>query len=290
MRDRQANVQFRYNVCMNPATWRLIISKPLEGAWNMAVDEAILESVGAKLVAPTLRLYAWQPPCLSLGYAQPVSDVDQPALERWGWQLVRRISGGRAVLHTDELTYSVIAPLHNDRVAGSVLESYRRLAQALLKALYLLGLGARSEEKYPNPSGSQENNPVCFDVPSKYEVVTADGKKIIGSAQARRLSGVLQHGSLPLTGDLARITCALRFADEADRSAASRRLLDHATTLESFLGRPVPWDEAATAFTTAFEEALDLQLVPGRLSAPELKRASELVKEKYGSLSWTNRA
>ncbi len=274
---------------MNPATWRLIISKPLEGAWNMAVDEAILESVGAKLVPPTLRLYAWQPPCLSLGYAQPVSDVDLPALEQSGWQIVRRLSGGRAVLHTDELTYAVIAPLHEERVAGSVLESYRRLAQALLKALHLLGLGARSDEKYPNPSGSQANDPVCFDVPSKYEVVTAEGKKIVGSAQARRLSGVLQHGSLPLTGDLARITCALRFADEPGRGEAARRLLDHATTLESFAGRPVSWDETASAFTRAFEETLNLTLSPSHLSGAELKRAAELVKEKYTNPSWTNR-
>ncbi len=274
---------------MNPATWRLILSKPMEGAWNMAVDEAILENVGAKLVPPTLRLYAWQPPCLSLGYAQPAADVDPAALEQSGWQLVRRLSGGRAVLHTDELTYAVIAPLHEERVAGSVLESYRRLAQALLQALHLLGLGARSDEKYPNPSGAQVNDPICFDVPSKYEVVTADGKKIIGSAQSRRLAGVLQHGSLPLTGDLTRITCALRFADESARSEAALRLLDHATTLESFLGCPVSWDEAASAFTRAFEEKLDLTLAPGHLSGPELKRAAELVKEKYANLAWTNR-
>ncbi len=275
---------------MNPARWRLIISKPMEGSWNMAVDEAILEAVGAELVQPTLRLYAWQPPCLSLGYAQPVSDVDMEALERSGWQVVRRLSGGRAVLHTDELTYAVIAPLHEERVAGSVLESYRRLAQALLQSLYLLGLGARSDEKYPNPPGAQPNNPVCFDVPSKYEIVTANGKKIIGSAQARRLSGVLQHGSLPLTGDLTRVTCALRFSDEPARSEAARRLLEHATTLESFLQRNVSWEETAEAFIRAFEEKLALELVPDHLTGSELKRSAVLVREKYGNRSWTNKA
>ncbi len=273
---------------MNPATWRLIVSKPLDGAWNMAVDEALLEAVGAKIVPPTLRLYAWEPPCISLGLAQPVSDVDIDALKQSGWQLVRRITGGRAVLHTDELTYAVIAPLHEERVEGSVLESYRRLAQALLRAMDILGLPAQSDSKYPLPAGARPNEPICFDVPSRYEI-TANGKKIIGSAQARRLAGVLQHGSLPLTGDLTRITLALRFEGEAARRAAARRLLDHATTLETFLGRNVTWDEVAKAFKAAFEDCLDLQLVPGHMSGTELKRAAELVRDKYTNPTWTSR-
>src|SRR5690606_14878512 len=115
---------------MQPAKWRLIRTQPAAGAWNMAVDEAVLEAVGQGDVLPTLRLYAWNPPCLSLGFAQPVQDVDRAALARLGWELVRRPTGGRAILHTDELTYSVIAPLDEPRVAGSVLESYRRLSQA----------------------------------------------------------------------------------------------------------------------------------------------------------------
>jgi lipoate-protein ligase A len=273
---------------MNKAEWRLITSKPLEGAWNMAVDEAILESVGLKLVPPTLRLYGWQPPCLSLGYAQPVADVDMGVLERSGWGMVRRPTGGRAILHTDELTYAVIAPLHEERVEGGVMESYRRLAQALVRALDLLGLNAQSEAKYPLPAGSQPNAAVCFEVPSNYEI-TANGKKIIGSAQARRLLGVLQHGSLPLTGDLTRITCALRFADEPARSEAARRLLEHATTLESFVQRAVAWDEAAAAFIRSFEEKLNLKLVPDHLTGSEMKRSAELVKEKYANPAWTNR-
>ncbi len=255
----------------------------------MAIDEAILESVGAKLVPPTLRLYAWQPPCLSLGYAQPVSDVDQAALAQSGWGLVRRPTGGRAILHTDELTYAVIAPLHEERVEGGVLESYRRLAQALVKALERLGLAAQSEAKYALPAGSRPNAAVCFEVPSNYEI-TANGKKIIGSAQARRLLGVLQHGSLPLTGDLARITCALRFEDEPARREAARRLLEHATTLETLLQRSVSWDEAATAFAKGFEETLNLELEPDHLTGHELKRSATLAREKYASPAWTNRA
>jgi lipoate-protein ligase A len=283
-----ANFRSRYNTFMQPDTWRVIFSKSLEGAWNMAVDEAILEAVGRGISLPTLRLYAWQPPCLSLGYAQPVTDVDIQALGSSGWNLVRRPTGGRAILHTDELTYAVIAPLNEQRVAGGVLESYRRLAQGLLQALQFMGLPAQADQAYPLPPGAQLNGAVCFEVPSNYEI-TANGKKIIGSSQARRLSGVLQHGSLPLTGDLARITNVLQFQTESDRAESAIRLLDHATTLEAVLNRVVAWDEAADCFKRAFEQCLDLKLEIDHLSGFELKRAAELVKEKYGNLTWTNR-
>ena len=102
--------------------WRLLITPPAHGAWNMAVDEAILEEVSRGNSLPTLRLYAWEPPCLSIGYAQPISNVDLVRLRAYDWELVRRPTGGRAVLHTDELTYSVIAPSKEPLVAGTLLE------------------------------------------------------------------------------------------------------------------------------------------------------------------------
>ena len=117
-----------------PAEWRIIQTTPAPGAWNMAVDEAILESVSRGEQLSTLRLYAWTPPCLSLGYAQHIADADLPALQILGWDLVRRPTGGRAILHTDELTYSVAAGHAEPRLSGSVLESYRRIAAALLAA------------------------------------------------------------------------------------------------------------------------------------------------------------
>src|SRR5512136_729890 len=121
-------------------TWRLLLSPASHGAWNMALDEAILEAVGRRESLPTLRLYAWAPPCLSLGYAQPITDVDIPQLQANGWELVRRPTGGRAVLHTDELTYAVMAPPDEPRLAGSLLESYHRLALALVGALDSLSM------------------------------------------------------------------------------------------------------------------------------------------------------
>jgi len=267
-------------------TWRLLITPPARGAWNMAADEAILEQIGKNESTPTLRLYAWAPACLSLGHAQPFADVDTSRLKRLGWEVVRRATGGRAILHTDELTYSVIAPLTEPRVEGSVLESYNRLAQALLRAVNNLDVLVEMKEgksnNDPNP------NPVCFEVPSTYEI-TVNGKKLIGSAQARKKEGVLQHGSLPLTGDLTRICQALVFENESARETASHRLLERATTIESALGQVVDWETAAQAFIRAFEAQLGLKFEQGELSQKEISRTEELIREKYDHPSWTER-
>ena len=273
--------------------WRLIKTSPAPGAWNMALDEALLESMTAPQALPVLRLYAWEPPCLSLGIAQPVADVDREALQQRGWELVRRPTGGRAILHTDELTYSVIGPQTDPRLAGGVLESYRRLSQALLEALHRLQVPARSEAEPIMPASADPKGPVCFEVPSNYEI-TAYGKKLIGSAQARRKEGVLQHGSLPLIGDLRRITQVLRFdpINEEDiplRDIAAERLLERATTVEACLGYPVTWETAAQAFMTAFETVLNLELIPSEPTAQELRRTDELVHQKYSHPSWTER-
>lgn len=272
---------------LQPGKWRLVLTPPAEGAWNMAVDEAILEAIGQRLVLPTLRLYAWSTPCLSLGYAQPFREVNTDVLQKKSWQVVRRPTGGRAILHADELTYSVIAPLDEPRVKGRVLESYRRLSRALLQALALLGLPARADNQYFTPQGAAPDGPVCFEVPSNYEI-TAGGKKLIGSAQARRKEGVLQHGSLPLYGDLTRITQVLAYPDDTSRNQAAERLLQHATSME-LLGKPVSWEESAQAVQEAFCRTLNISFELQELTPEERKRAGELVEQKYAHPSWTMR-
>ncbi len=269
------------------STWRIIEHSPGQGAWNMAVDEALLKSVYAGESPPTLRLYAWEPACLSLGHAQPYMEVNTQALIANGWDLVRRPTGGRAILHVDELTYSVIAPQTEPRVAGGVLPSYLRLSRALLKALKLLGLNPEAKEKHPDKA-NKKTNPVCFEVPSNYEI-TVKGKKLIGSAQARRKEGILQHGALPLYGDLTRIITALKFANEKERVKAESRLLAHATTIERELGKAVTWQQASDAFKQAFQSELKLQFIPGGLTEKEQHLTKLLVKEKFAHPSWTER-
>jgi lipoate-protein ligase A len=267
--------------------WRLILSPPAGGAANMAMDEAILESVTAGAELPTLRLYAWEPACLSIGYAQPVVEADEARLAEQGWSLVRRPTGGRAILHTDELTYAIIAPSSNPHVSGGVLTSYRRLSRGLIDGLRRLGLEPEVRDAAP-VSEEERADPVCFEVPSAYEI-TVKGKKLIGSAQLRRRGGVLQHGSLPLTGDIGRICTVLRFPDEAARQARLDRLRSRACTVEDLLGHEVGWQEAASAIRAGLAHALGLVFEEGEPSPAETRRAHQLERERYAHPHWTRR-
>ena len=247
----------------------------------MAIDEAVLLAVAAGESPPTLRFFSWTPPCLSLGYAQPLSDVDMSRLNAIGYGLVRRPTGGRAILHTDELTYSVIAPQTDPRVAGDIVESYRRLSEGLVRGLGLIDLLVQNDKvveadrlrksqanEVSKTSEVLRENPVCFEVPSNYEI-TVIGKKLIGSAQARKQGVVLQHGSLPLTGDIARICDVLTFASEVEREKAKERVRARAITLELALGVTVSWESAANAMKHGFREALNLEFESGELSEGE---------------------
>ncbi len=275
------------SIIMIENVWRLIINKPAPGSWNMAVDESILEHVAQKNTPPTLRLYAWDPYCLSLGYAQSYCDVDMDLLKQKGWSLVRRPTGGKAILHADELTYSISALQDNPCVYGTVLESYRRLSKALLHALKILGINADSKVK-DHSLKSQNTNAICFEIPSDYEI-TYQGKKIIGSAQARRLQGVLQHGAIPLYGEIDRITQVLFFNSEAEREKAALDLLARAATLQEILSRKITWSEIVSSVVKGFETELGLTLNPGELTNQENQRAKELSEKKYLRDDWNKR-
>lgn len=268
--------------------WRLLQTEPTIGAYNMALDEACLLSTAERRSLPTLRLFSWEPPTLSLGYAQKSSEVDFQQLHDRGWGLVRRPTGGRAILHTDELTYSVTAPLDDPVMVGSLLESYQRISNALLLALNLLGVDARGDAVYKVAQDQSKKDPVCFEVPSNFEI-TVSGKKLIGSAQARKHNGVLQHGSLPLSGDLSRITQVLLYPSESKRQEGINRLMSHAGTVESLTGKVISFEMAAQAFTKAFSMELDLELVASKPSIEELLHTHELMDKKYQSDDWTLR-
>ncbi len=267
--------------------WRLIINSPNSGAWNMALDEAILENVATKRQPPTMRLYDWHPYALSLGHAQPFADVNLETLNSQGWDVVRRPTGGRAILHADELTYSISAHEDDSHVSGNVLESYRLLSSGLLKGLEIAGIVADSK-----PKNQQEKNlafnPVCFQYPSDYEI-TFQGKKLIGSAQARRNHGVLQHGAIPLFGDITRIVAVLSFPDEQTQIDARQLLAKRATNIEQVLNKNLSWFFLAECMQKGFEQALGIQFVLGNASAEEKQRAHQLLHEKYANPEWTQR-
>jgi lipoate-protein ligase A len=233
-------------------------------------------------------LYSWEPAAFSLGFAQPFLDVDLKLLRDRNWDLVRRPTGGRAILHVDELTYSITAPLDESTLTGNLLESYRTISRALLLALKVLGVTANGDKEYQTGMTSVMPNPVCFETPSNYEI-TAQGKKLIGSAQARKYGGLLQHGSLPLFGDLTRITQVLRYKDAEARQAGADKLLAHAVTLEQVLGKVIPLRTAEEAFIEGFSIEFNIQLVPSFPTEYELTLANDLMLTKYAAPEWTNR-
>ena len=267
------------------ATWRLIVDGEADGATNMAVDEALLNSVIDGAGLPTLRFYAWSPPCLSLGRSQPFSDADLAACRAAGVDVIRRPTGGRSILHTDELTYSISLLQADPRARGGVVESYRRLSEGLLAGLHDLGVDATQAVGRQTEDG--DATAVCFESPSAYEITVA-GRKLVGSAQWRARGGVLQHGTLPLSGDLARIVDYLTFS-ETERPAQRRRLHLKALTLEEATGAVLPFDTVAQALARGFARALNLDLEPGQLSPRERAQSVATRNEVYAGAGWNTR-
>ncbi|HBX22113.1 MAG TPA: lipoate--protein ligase family protein [Desulfotomaculum sp.] len=228
--------------------WRLIIQDAQEPQTNMAVDEALLAEQSGANSTPTLRFYRWSPPAVSLGYFQQEDGLDQKALDELGIVTVKRITGGRAVLHWGDLTYSVTARAGRDMPA-SLAESYRYICRGLLAGLALLGVNASfGEEKYGAPFPAS-----CFALATPGDI-TWCGRKIIGSAQKRIGAALLQHGSILLKpqGDL----LAKIFA-----GTEAELLKCKVTSLEEILARPVTAEEVQEAIIAGFEQELDITFV-----------------------------
>lgn len=253
----------------------------------MAVDEAVLRAVEAGRQPPTLRLYGWWPPAVSLGCLQSLDGaVDREACRQLGVEVVRRPTGGRAVFHHRELTYSVALPPGHPLARGGVLATYRRLSEALQAGLE--GLGLQTTLACSPPAEGRPASAACFDAPSRHELRWR-GRKLAGSAQMRRASGaVLQHGSLPLRLD-AGLTARLLSPPGSDPAPLAALLEQRAASLEEALGRPVGWEEAARAVARGFERALGVWWAERGLSAEERALAASLEVGRYASPEWTER-
>ncbi len=175
--------------------WRLILDPPMTGKDNMDKDLEIMEEVSAGECPPTLRLYRWSPPAVSLGYFQDEYEVvNMDVCRAAGVEVVRRPTGGRAVLHHHELTYSIIVPeVHPFINSGGVMDAYKAISRGIVTAFNLLNILASIIPEGKGQGGLAPGS--CFDTPSAYEI-QVDGKKVVGSAQLRRDGIVLQHGSI----------------------------------------------------------------------------------------------
>ena len=244
-----------------------------DGAWNMAVDEALLESAMQPGAIPTLRLYHFHRPTVTFGYGQDVAQaVNEAACRNRGIECVRRITGGRALLHQHELTYSVAAP----PFTRSVRSAYQSVTGALRNALERLGVPV-------DPPGAHERvrapgHLPCLAVPTGHEI-TAGGRKVVASAMRFRRGGFLQHGSILWSIDRPLSKQVTRLGDQDALTAVGIRELNAPAFGEA---------ELVEAVSSAFEELLGAAAMPGALSPEESERVSNLA-ERYGSKGWTSR-
>ncbi len=261
-----------------PSAWRLLVDAPGDGAWNMAVDEAIAVGVGGGAVAPTLRLYGWSRPTISLGYLQRAAvGVDLAACRRRGIPVVRRLTGGRAVLHGEELTYSVALPLAGPWGDLSVADSFQAINAGLLEMLRRLGVAAHVGA--PERGGIAPGDAgLCF-LARRMPAVLVAGRKLIGSAQRRAAAWLLQHGSLLLGLDE---TLHREVFPAWPGNGASG-----VTSLREILGRRPSGEELLAAMRGGWEAALGGACQPGRLTAAELGEAGRLATDRYAAATWT---
>lgn len=272
-------------------TWRLIRSGHVTATRNMAIDEAMIDHVAAG-GPPTLRLYGWEPAAVSLGYFQDFdSEVDELACKSLGIDIVRRLTGGRAILHDVEVTYSLVISEAHPLIPRGITESYRVISEGLVRGLELLGLEAKMtvpERRTQGGTARLGSSPACFDAPSWYEV-TVDGKKVIGSAQVRRKGVVLQHGSIPLDLDAEKLFTVLKFDNDAARERAKRLFVRNATSVRASLGRPVSFLDVSNGLLTGLQEVLGIGFKEDELTPWEQERAIELVATRYGTDAWNHR-
>ncbi len=253
--------------------WRLIYSPALPGAWNMAIDEAMLLAHTAGLTPPTLRLYRWQPPAISLGLLQPFEAINETACRQLGFEIVRRPSGGGAVLHQHEITYAVVVDGKLCPYGSSVLSTYRWLAEGLKAGLKRLGVDISSSP--PSQSTSPATKSFCFARLTDADL-SVNGRKLGGAAQARKRNFLLQHGSIPLQLDMEAIE---RIFGSTDRGQF--------TWVEEVLGRDIALDEFAEALVQGFSEALGIAFTVSGLTPAEQQLADLLFRYKYGAVKWT---
>jgi len=258
--------------------WRLILDAPARGAWNMAVDEALAEAVSTGLSAPALRLYRWKPPCLSLGFTQGLDVADRAFCAAHGIDVVRRPTGGRAVLHHLEQTYSVCAPLGAGPFSHDLQAAYRTICQALVAGLRSLGVPA----ELSGAPGSGLIRPTeaipCFAGPASGEVVVG-GRKLLGSAMRRVGDAILQHGALLEDWDGELQAGCLGLADDASLRPA-------VVTLADVLGAPPAPAALVEALVAGWRAELGVTLVPSELTATERARAGLLDRERHAHGRW----
>lgn len=274
---------------MEKETWRFIDSGNGSPSFNMALDEALLDWKSQGKFPPVIRFYGWNPATLSIGYFQKVEkEINMEAVHNQKIGFVRRPTGGRAVLHEHELTYSVIVSETHPAMPKTITEAYRVISEGILKGFHNLGLDAYFA--VPKTEADREalkspHSAVCFDAPSWYELVV-EGRKVAGSAQTRQKGVILQHGSILIDLDEDKLFSLFKYPNERVKERMQKSFKNKAVAINEISSRKVTLDEAKQAFKAGFEEGLNITLKPYQLTKDEMDYVMEIAKNRYESEQW----
>ena len=271
--------------------WRFLETGAKSPAMNMAIDEAIMCCHRKGLIPPTLRFYTWEPAGLTLGYFQKFTkEINEAGCNRYGVEYVRRLTGGRAVLHDRDFTYSIIICEENPKIPKGILPSYREISKGIINGLTFLDIQAEvvalNEDK--QKKDKKEMSIACFDSASWYEVVI-EGKKIVGSAQTRKEGILLQHGSILLDLDSEKLFNVLQTPSDKVKERMIRDFPKRAVSLSSLLKKKISYEELISPMRQGFAEAFSVDLEESTLLPEELELAQMLYEEKYTALSWNTK-
>jgi len=246
---------------------RIIVDKPYEGSMNMALDMSIAE-ISAKKRISTIRIYQWKEPTLSLGRHQKTRNLNWEFIKNNNISVVRRPSGGRAVLHKNEITYSFSTFANNENLPNNLLASYLKISKALIKSLQELGIEASLE------SSKKEalTKDLCYDASSFYEV-KVNGKKLIGSAQYRTANFILQHGSIPIKHDYETYINSFKYSHT---DWIKRHLISSTIDLETIIKKPISKAKLVKAFEIGFKSVFKEEILEGFLEQEEILLAQKM--------------
>lgn len=264
--------------------FRFIDTGKNSGAMNMAIDEALLIAQAKYGSKPVIRVYEFFPPTLSIGYFQSaLKEVDFERLKQMGFDFVRRPTGGRAVLHDKELTYSITIAYPHKILEMNLLDSFHFLSKGIIKAIEILGGNAyfsQTEER-------EVSSPSCFASPT-FSDILINGKKVVGSAQMRNKYGLLQHGSILYEVDIESIFNCFKLED-----AERRRLVEFGhkkiSSLSLELGKKIDFYQIKNALRIGMQEVLNEELIESKLTSLEWDIAYDLYKNKYNTIEWNFR-
>lgn len=262
--------------------WRVLDFNRYNAFENMAIDEAIFRETVNNKKHPTLRFYGWRPAAVSIGYFQDIrEEVNIEKCRADGVDVVRRLSGGKAVSHCDEVTYSVIACDTEELFPPDILGTYKIISNCMARGLAYLGIEAVLAENGRNLLPDADFKSCCFSMPSRNELLVS-GRKICGSAQFRANSGFLQHGSLLMNFDPIKTAS---FLLPMRTTAQLHKLKDSVAAINEEIARPVSEKEICTGLKKGFMEVLGVKFSEETLTNAEEKLASKLVK-KYMDSRW----